>query len=153
MLVKDLINAMESGQLTGKQLADQYKVSTRTISNKIAGLGYKYDNTNKVYNFIGDDLQAVESIEFSTLFNAGAPAPAATAAPGPKPKTTKKPATTPKNELDAIDKLLAASEKPARVYRGYYFDADILAIIDKSSNKSALINAALRSVFEEKGYL
>lgn len=159
MLVKDLINAMESGQLTGKQLAEQYKVSTRTISKKISNLGYKYDNTNKTYSFLGDNLDVVEGLEFASLFDSAplktpSTTPAAEKTTKPTaPKPTKKPATPVKKDLDAIDKLLAASEKPERIYRGYYFDADILAIIDKSSNKSALINECLRAVFKEKGLL
>lgn len=174
MLVRDVIKAMESQELTGKKLAEQYGVSPRTISKKISGLGYKYDNTGKTYSFVGDDLEAVESLEFSSLFDPAKAVPgtvkkatAVTAKPTArknvttrkavtaKPKAVKgtTPAVSPEKPLDSIDRLLLASEKPERTYRGYYFDADILAVIDRAGNKSALINEALRRVFTEKGLL
>jgi hypothetical protein len=41
------------------------------------------------------------------------------------------------------------------VYRGFYFDDDVLSIIDQvpKSYKSELVNEALRKVFKEKGLL
>ena len=67
MLVKEVIQGMEAGTITGKQLAEKYVVSTRTISNKIKKLGYLYDNTNKTYTFIGDDLETAENTDFGHL--------------------------------------------------------------------------------------
>ena len=172
MLVRDVIKAMESQELTGKKLAEQYGVSPRTISKKISGLGYKYDNTGKTYSFVGDDLEAVESLEFSSLFDPAKAVPgtvkkatAVTAKPtARKNVTTRKavtpkavkgttPAVSPEKPLDSIDMLFLQAERPERVYRGYYFDQDILAVIDKSSNKSALVNEALRVIFTAKGLL
>ena len=55
---------------------------------------------------------------------------------------------------DNIDRLLAG-KKAKKTYRGFYFDSDILAIIDNVDNgvKSELINECLRKVFKEKGLL
>ena len=64
MLVKEVIQGMEAGTITGKQLSEQYAISTRTISKKIKQLGYLYDNTNKTYTFIGDDLETAENTDF-----------------------------------------------------------------------------------------
>ena len=159
MLVKEVIQGMEAGTITGKQLSEQYAISTRTISKKIKQLGYLYDNTNKTYTFIGDDLETAENTDFGALFrqNIRLYADITPTVPKPiKPKQTAKPKpkATPANEPDAIDKLLMpVKDKPERIYRGYYFDADLLAIIDASPNKSALINECIRAVFKQKGLL
>ena len=68
MLVKDAINGIAKGQITRKQLAEQYAISTRTISKKIAQLGYVYDKKTRTYAFIGDDLQKVGYTECGDLF-------------------------------------------------------------------------------------
>lgn len=68
MLVRDVIKGMEAGTITGKQLSEQYAISTRTISKKIKQLGYLYDNTNKTYTYIGDDLETAENTNFGALF-------------------------------------------------------------------------------------
>ena len=153
MLVKDVIKGMEAGTITGKQLSEQYAISTRTISKKIKQLGYLYDNTNKTYTFIGDDLETAENTDFGALFRQNIRLYADITPPVPKPiKPIAKPKPSAK-EPDAIDKLLMPATKEKRIYRGYYFDADILAIIDKSDNKSALINECIRAVFKQKGLL
>ncbi|EGI2115166.1 hypothetical protein FH832_003247, partial [Listeria monocytogenes] len=58
--------------------------------------------------------------------------------------------------VDAIDLLLQSpKDRSKRVYRGFYFDDDVLSIIDQvpKSYKSELVNEALRKVFKEKGLL
>jgi hypothetical protein len=58
--------------------------------------------------------------------------------------------------VDAIDLLLQnPKDRSKRVYRGFYFDDDVLSIIDRvpKSYKSELVNEALRKVFKEKGLL
>ncbi|WP_240962108.1 hypothetical protein [Priestia megaterium] len=58
--------------------------------------------------------------------------------------------------VDAIDLLLQGpKDRSKRVYRGFYFDDDVLSIIDRvpKSYKSELVNEALRKVFKEKGLL
>ncbi|MEK4719336.1 hypothetical protein ABEY63_04010 [Priestia aryabhattai] len=58
--------------------------------------------------------------------------------------------------VDAIDLLLQSpKDRSKRVYRGFYFDDDVLSIIDRvpKSYKSELVNEALRKVFKEKELL
>ena len=160
MLVKEVIQGMEAGTITCKQLAEKYVVSTRTISNKIKKLGYLYDNTNKTYTYIGDDLEMTENIDFGHLFrlnqriyDATLPAPKPIKQITDKPKPTASKPKPSAKEPDAIDKLLMPATKEKRIYRGYYFDADLLNIIDASPNKSALINECIRAVFKQKGLL
>jgi hypothetical protein len=65
-------------------------------------------------------------------------------------------ASTTTSKVDAIDLLLQHPKNLSkRVYRGFYFDDDVLSIIDRvpKSYKSELINEALRKVFKEKGLL
>ncbi len=55
--------------------------------------------------------------------------------------------------VDAIDLLLQSpKDRSKRVYRGFYFDNDVLSIIDRvpKSYKSELVNEALRKVFKER---
>jgi len=56
--------------------------------------------------------------------------------------------------IDKIDRLLAG-KKTKKAYRGFYFDSDVLAVIDNvnSGIKSELINECLRKVFKEKGLI
>lgn len=58
------------------------------------------------------------------------------------------------NDSDKIDMLLAG-KKTKRNYRGFYFDSDVLDIIDSvdSGVKSDLVNECLRKVFKDKGLL
>lgn len=55
---------------------------------------------------------------------------------------------------DNIDRLLAG-KKAKKAYRGFYFDDDVLSVIDSvnSGVKSELINECLRKVFRDKGLL
>lgn len=58
------------------------------------------------------------------------------------------------NTSDNIDRLLAG-KKVKKAYRGFYFDDDVLSVIDSvnSGVKSELINECLRKVFKDKGLL
>jgi hypothetical protein len=65
-------------------------------------------------------------------------------------------ASTIASKVDAIDILLQnPKDRSKRIYRGFYFDDDVLSIIDRvpKSYKSELVNEALRKVFKEKGLL
>ncbi|MBU8855711.1 hypothetical protein BGM24_27720, partial [Bacillus sp. FJAT-26377] len=65
-------------------------------------------------------------------------------------------ASTTTSKVDAIDILLQSpKDRSKRVYRGFYFDNDVLSVIDRvpKSYKSELVNEALRKVFKEKGLL
>lgn len=58
---------------------------------------------------------------------------------------------------DKLDMLFNSEDKESkkRTYRGFYFDNDVLSVIDniKNGNKSDLINEALRTVFKNKGWI
>ncbi|MGI2813744.1 hypothetical protein ACRS7A_22450 [Bacillus cytotoxicus] len=51
--------------------------------------------------------------------------------------------------------MLAGKKASVRTYRGFYFDEDVLSVIDSVANryKSDLINEVLRKVFKDKGLL
>ena len=67
--ITDMLCQLNEGKaLDTKQLAEQYAISTRTISKKIAQLGYVYDKKTRTYAFIGDDLKKVENTDFGHLF-------------------------------------------------------------------------------------
>lgn len=61
------------------------------------------------------------------------------------------------DELDKIDRLLGKepASKTERVYRGFYFDKDIIEVIDgvKHGNKSDLLNEIVRLVLKDRGLL
>jgi hypothetical protein len=53
--------------------------------------------------------------------------------------------------------MLLAGKKAhsKKIYRGFYFDEDILNIIDRTPKnyKSELVNESLRKIFKDKGLL
>lgn len=163
MLVKDVITAIESRELSIKQLAEQYNVSDKTVQNRIKSLGFKWIPKQTKYEFTGEDT-SVMAIEFDSLFNSP-PAPrkksnstSSTKRKVIKPDSSSQAETEQKQaeteELDVIDMLLSGKKQNSqRVYRGFYFDKDVLSIVDKAGNKSELINQALRKVFKDKGLL
>ncbi|MED4029660.1 hypothetical protein P4672_25840 [Priestia megaterium] len=141
MLVKEMLNKIIVKEITIKELADTYDVSTRTIQLKIKKLGYEWDSKQSIYRYVGKDPEPLD-LDFSTLIS----------------KTNKMPAEQKQSnsEVDAIDILLEnPKDRSKRVYRGFYFDDDVLSIIDRipKNYKSELVNEALRKVFKEKGLL
>ncbi|MGG3805841.1 HTH domain-containing protein [Metabacillus fastidiosus] len=165
MLVKDVINKIINKEITIKDLAKQFQVSNRTVQNKIKRLGYEWDSKNAKYNYVGSEPEPLE-VKFDSLFNNNHIASkelakeeliqnenetASTVIDSTKLVTKNQN----KSEYDAIDLLLASETKAKRIYRGFYFDEDIINIIDSvdKRKKSELINQALRKIFEEKGLL
>ncbi|MGG0436151.1 HTH domain-containing protein [Priestia megaterium] len=168
MLVKKMLNGIMMKEITIKELADQYNVSTRTIQLRIKKLGYEWDSKQSIYRYVGDEPEPLE-VDFNTLISKNSKVPAeqkqttseiaasishvneseSTSASFPK-------ASTNASKVDAIDILLQnPKDRSKRVYRGFYFDNDVLSIIDRvpKSYKSELVNEALRKVFKEKGLL
>lgn len=168
MLVKKMLNGIMMKEITIKELADQYNVSTRTIQLRIKKLGYEWDSKQSIYRYVGKEPEPLE-VDFNTLISKNSKVPAeqkqttseiaasishvneseSTSASFPK-------ASTSASKVDAIDILLQNSkDRSKRVYRGFYFDDDVLSIIDQvpKSYKSELVNEALRKVFKEKGLL
>ncbi|MDD1516095.1 HTH domain-containing protein [Priestia megaterium] len=168
MLVKKMLNGIMMKEITIKELADQYNVSTRTIQLRIKKLGYEWDSKQSIYRYVGEEPEPLE-VDFNALISKSSKVLAeqkqttneiaasisnmneseSTSASFPK-------ASTNASKLDAIDILLQnPKDRSKRVYRGFYFDDDVLSIIDRvpKSYKSELVNEALRKVFKEKGLL
>ncbi len=164
MLVKKMLNGIVMKEITIKELADQYDVSTRTIQLKIKKLGYEWDSKEGIYRYIGEEAEPL-NIDFSTLISKNSKMPAeqkqtnsevaASISYLNESKSTST-SSSKASTVDAIDLLLQhPKERSKRVYRGFYFDDDVLSIIDRvpKSYKSELVNEALRKVFKEKGLL
>ncbi|HES8073962.1 HTH domain-containing protein (plasmid) [Priestia megaterium] len=163
MLVKKMLNGIMMKEITIKELADQYDVSTRTIQLKIKKLGYEWDSKEGIYRYVGEESEPLD-VDFSTLISKNSKMPAeqklATSEVAASISTINESestnASTTASKVDAIDLLLQQpKDRSKRVYRGFYFDDDVLHIIDRvpKSYKSELVNEALRKVFKEKGLL
>ncbi|MFL0575003.1 hypothetical protein ACH0BK_28955 [Priestia megaterium] len=168
MLVKKMLNGIMMKEITIKELADQYDVSTRTIQSKIKKLGYEWDSKESIYRYIGEESEPL-NVDFSTLISKNSKMPvkqklannevAASVSYSNESESISArflKASTASSKIDAIDLLLQhPKERSKRVYRGFYFDHDVLSIIDRvpKSYKSELVNEALRKVFKEKGLL
>lgn len=164
MLVKEILNKIMAKELTIKELADTYDVSTRTIQLKIKKLGYEWDNKQSMYSYVGKDQEPLD-LDFSTLISKNSTMPgkqklatsevtASTSYVDESESTST--SSSKASTVDAIDLLLQSpKDRSKRVYRGFYFDNDVLSIIERvpKSYKSELINEALRKVFKEKGLL
>ncbi|GAB1810942.1 hypothetical protein PMEGAPR236_60340 [Priestia megaterium] len=168
MLVKEILNKIMEKELTIKELADMYDVSTRTTQLKIKKLGYEWDSKQSIYRYVGEDPEPLD-LDFSTLISKNSTMPveqkqannevAASVSYLNESESTNasvSKASTNASKVDAIDLLLQnPNDRSKRVYRGFYFDDDVLSIIDRvpKSYKSELVNEALRKVFKEKGLL
>ncbi|MBU3573303.1 helix-turn-helix domain-containing protein [Priestia aryabhattai] len=164
MLVKKMLNGIMMKEITIKELADQYDVSTRTIQSKIKKLGYEWDSKESIYRYVGEESEPLD-VDFSTLIskNNKMPAKQKLATNEVAASVSYLNESESSNDLfekastvDAIDLLLQSpKDRSKRVYRGFYFDDDVLSIIDRvpKSYKSELVNEALRKVFKEKGLL
>ncbi|WP_416435519.1 hypothetical protein [Priestia megaterium] len=168
MLVKKMLNGIMMKEITIKELANQYGVSTRTIQLRIKKLGYEWDSKQSIYRYVGEEPEPLE-VDFNTLISKNSKVLAE------QTQTTSEIAASSSNineseststsflkasinasKVDAIDILLQnPKDRSKRVYRGFYFDDDVLSIIDRvpKSYKSELVNEALRKVFKEKGLL
>ncbi|MED4393751.1 HTH domain-containing protein [Priestia aryabhattai] len=164
MLVKKMLNGIMMKEITIKELADRYDVSTRTIQSKIKKLGYEWDSKESIYRYVGEESEPVD-VDFSTLISKNSKMPAeqnlatsevAASTSYVDESESTSTSSSKASTVDAIDILLQNSnDRSKRVYRGFYFDEDVLSIIDQvpKSYKSELVNEALRKVFKEKGLL
>ncbi|MGG3181633.1 HTH domain-containing protein [Priestia megaterium] len=168
MLVKKMLNGIMMKEITIKELADQYDVSTRTIQLRIKKLGYEWDNKQSIYRYVGEEPEPLE-VDFNTIISKTNKMPveqkqtnseiAASISYLNESESTSdsvSKANTTTSKVDAIDLLLQSpKDRSKRVYRGFYFDDDVLSIIDRvpKSYKSELVNEALRKVFKEKGLI
>lgn len=160
MLVKDLLHQIEMKEITIQDIADHYNVTKRTIQSRIKNLGYKWNSKASKYDYIGDNPEPSE-INFNDLFESKTKVSnnsleSKIAVTSEKiDRETKALDEMKQEELDAVDILLNKKQKKKRIYRGFYFDPDIIQIIDLANErqKSELINQALRMIFKEKGLL
>ncbi|MFI8496718.1 hypothetical protein ACIGC1_28475 [Peribacillus butanolivorans] len=158
MLVKELIHKIENKEIKIKEIASQYQVSDRSIQSKIKNLGYQWDSKNAKYDYIGAEPEPID-VDFHNLFDKKANTNRKIARKEVSGTTiTSKEKVIPKesnSEYDVIDILLESKPKAERVYRGFYFDEDVIGIIDTvdKRKKSELVNQALRKVFKDKGLL
>jgi transcriptional antiterminator len=152
MLVKEILNKIMLKEMTIKELAALYNVSDRTIQSKIKKLGYEWNSKKSIYNYVGEDPEPVD-VDFNTLFGQTSKMLAEQKQTNSEIAAS---ASTSTSKADAIDILLQnPKNRSKRVYRGFYFDEDVLGIIDRvpKSYKSELVNEALRKIFKEKGLL
>lgn len=162
MLVKEMLNKIIVKEITIKELADTYDVSTRTIQLKIKKLGYEWDSKESIYRYVGEESEPLD-VDFSTLISKNSKMPAkqklanneiAASVSYLNESESSNGSFEKASTVDAIDLLLQnPKDRSKRVYRGFYFDDDVLHIIDRvpKSYKSELVNEALRKVFKEKG--
>ncbi len=75
MLVKKMLNGIMMKEITFKELADQYDVSTRTIQLKIKKLGYEWDSKESIYRYVGEESEPLD-VDFSTLISKNSKMPA-----------------------------------------------------------------------------
>ncbi|MDF2058534.1 HTH domain-containing protein [Priestia megaterium] len=152
MLIGEMLTKITKEELTIKELATMYSVTTQTIQRKIKKLGYEWDKKKSIYKYIGKSPQPLD-IDFSTLFRKR---PIINNNLSELKGKNKKKGIVRNSTSDVVDVLLAGTKPPSkRVYQGFYFDKDVLSIINSvpKNYKSELINEALRKVFKEKGLL
>lgn len=164
MLVKELLNKIESNEITIKRVAEHYQVSNRTIQNKIKKLGYQWDSKAAKYEYIANDIEPSD-LEFETLFRKQNNSKTVVSEKFNSSNTVVKQLHNASNkiskqkqsnsELDIIGELLNSKTKSDKVYKGIYFDSDIASIIDSVGNrqKSELVNQILRKEFTDRGLL
>lgn len=175
MLVRDMIKAIANKEMKVQDLEGRYGFSDRTISTRIKNLGFKWNATEGRYDFVGTDESvydlAIDEVFKKAIRSKKSPSTnsksiakrevkkaskevASTVQLTPEITSDKASKKDIKNTMDNID-ILLSGKKAKKEYRGYYFDADVLAVIDSvdSGIKSELINECLRKVFKEKGLL
>ena len=159
MKVKELVNAIANKELKVKDIAEKYGTSDRTIQSKIKKLGFSWNSKERSYEFNGDDV-SVYDLAINDVFDSKS----AIVKTIHKVENEVKKNSNNKPEIniksgsnsDDIDRLLSGKKvKAKKEYRGFYFDSEVLAIIDSVSNgvKSELVNECLRKVFKDKGLL
>lgn len=175
MKVGEVITAIEEKELSISDLAKQFGVSDRTIQKKIKELYFVWNSKERQYKYQGnEDIQSVYDIEISSLFRSNKTSKSNAAKESESENKRASKSTSCKTDsnllvdahsnmkeevaasIDEIDLLMMGKkEKEKKYYRGFYFDPDVIEVIDRveSGSKSELVNAALRKVFKEKGLL
>ena len=152
MLIGEMLTKLMKEEMTIKEVATMYSVTTQTIQRKIKKLGYEWDKKKSVYKYTGKPPQPLD-VDFRTLFRK---TPTISTDLSQLKGKNKKKGIGRNSANDVVDILLAGTKPPSkRVYQGFYFDKDVLSIINSvpKNYKSELVNEALRKVFKEKGLL
>lgn len=159
--VGDVVEAINSGSATRTDISKEVGCSPKTVQERLKKAGMQWNPHTQKYE-VRDGID--EEKVYRTPFK-GRTSPSERSSEDAvvnNKETLKKHSQAkiqPKNEveqLDMIDILLRdKKQSKKREYRGFYFDNDVLEVIDSlaSGKKSELINQALRKVFTDKGYL
>ena len=170
MIVKELLEGFRTKTLNREELSKQYNCSDKTITNKIKGLGFVWNRTTKKHEYQGppEQEEALLNMDVADLFTKQVGGRKASEEPAQRklpvsPDNSKQPTQVQNGAQDSLSSQLSLlddllNNKPIwskAIYRGYYFDPDIIHVIDSTQggNKSKLINEALRIVFKAKGLL
>lgn len=180
--VKDLVDLFNEGTIKYQDIQDTFQVSRDLIKKRLAGIGLHFSQTEK--KFLGEATEEALTMKLSKFLerqrskpsnkepNASNEAREEIASTIETPvneinvkaskkevptKATNKVTNKANSELDSIDKLLLQNESASeqRVYRGFYWDPDIIDFLDnvKHGNKSDLMNEIVRSVLKAKGLI
>lgn len=173
MQLGELIERINSKETNVKTIATEYGVSDRTVQTRFKSKGFIYDTREKTWRYVGrqenedvisamkvSELLESKSKTYENRVNDATVMQQASLESNPSVSTQKRVEPPQRKaqalEMDSIDRLLSATpEKKNRMYRGFYFDTDVLEVIDSisSGNKSDLINEILRSTFKQRGRL
>ena len=167
MKVKELLEGFENKTITKAKLTEMYGIHNKGIQIKLKNAGFEWDRKTANYKYIGDDENIME-VDVLSILKANTNKKDSNNTSKKDSNSTSKKASNNtiksasnsnskvNRNLDAIDVLLQGKENNStRTYRGFYFDNDVLEVIDNASSgkKSELVNLALRKVFSEKGLL
>lgn len=155
MLVKELLQLIANKELKVKDVALHYGTSDRTIQSKIKKLGFTWESKERKYVLASND-ESVYKLKIDDVFaNKNDVINKSNVDVEEEIKNNSEEISVLASE-DNIDMLLSGNTKKAKKeYRGFYFDSDVLKIIDgvNSGAKSELVNECLRRVFKDKGLL
>lgn len=141
---------------TNKEIAAQIEKNTKALNRVLERRGYQYNKEERRWIWSGDGPEPFG--EEMVFFKSGQRGTAVNndsklLANKEQKAVPEKAPMKANSELDAIDMLL--EESPSRRYRGFYWDEDIIRVLDsvKKGNRSDLLNEVVRKVFKEKGLL
>lgn len=176
MNIRELVEKIRAGEINPyHDLTAQYQISKDTVKRRLKSLGLEWKFREEVLigelseesgEMLADEVfkatpiivkakqKPNASIDESTV-KASTSEPKASNSKSEHKESKSQPKASEK-KLDTIDMLLSRkADSKKRTYRGFYFDDDVLSVIDgiSAGNKSDLVNEVLRKVFRDKGLL
>lgn len=160
MTFDEIIKAFNNKEQTKKEVAEVYGKNLSTLYRDLNKNGYFHNKETGKWEFTGEKAPQKHnaSIDESTAkaSESNIKVKASNSTSKSEQKASESKHDESKSELDTIDMLLnmkATAKK--RTYRGFYFDDDVLSVIDNvaTGNKSDLVNEILRKTFKDKGLL